>query len=82
MSTIYDWVSVGIFAGLIVLFLQRSVGERDQQDPFWPYIVAAAGCAGVNWLGNHDHHPFAILAGLAVLGFIYVIIKPFERPHT
>ena len=27
MQTIYDWVTVAIFAGLIVIFLQRSVGD-------------------------------------------------------
>ena len=39
METVYDWVTVAIFAGLIVLFLQRSVGpERDQ---LWLRVGAA-----------------------------------------
>ena len=32
METIYDWVSLGIFAGLIVLFLQRSTSDRAERD--------------------------------------------------
>ena len=65
MSTIHDWVTVALFAGLIGLFLQRSVGDETEHDAFCPYIVAAIGCALVNWLGNHGYAPFAILAGLA-----------------
>lgn len=77
VSTIYDWVTVALFAGLIVLFLQRSVGDESEHDAFWPYIVAAIGCALVNWLGNHGYAPFAILAGLALLGFVYLVLRPF-----
>lgn len=32
METVYDWVSLAIFAGLIVLFLQRSTGDRAEKD--------------------------------------------------
>lgn len=77
MSTIYDWVTVALFAGLIVLFLQRSVGDESEHDSFWPYIVASIGCATVNWLGNHGYDPFAILVGFALLAFVYFVLRPF-----
>ena len=36
METPYDWLTVGIFAGLIVLFMQRSTAESDHvDDPLW-----------------------------------------------
>ena len=38
MSTIYDWVTIGIFAGLIVLFLQRSTDEGPEVDSIWHYL--------------------------------------------
>ena len=79
VSTIYDWVTVALFAGLIVLFLQRSVGETTDHDSLWPYMVASVGCAVVNWLGNHGYHAFAVLAGMALLTFIYLILRPFEH---
>lgn len=82
METVYDWVTVGIFAGLIVLFLQRSVGpERDQM---WPYLIASVACAGINQVGNHAaevgdalYHGLAIVGIAAILGFIHVVLRPF-----
>ena len=32
METIYDWVTVAIFAGLIVLFLTRSTAEEQPRE--------------------------------------------------
>ena len=40
METPYDWITVGIFAALIVLFMQRSTTETDASD------VHAARTAG------------------------------------
>ena len=50
MQTVYDWATMIVFAGLIVLFLQRSQGEP--RDHLWQYLVAAVGCATTNYLGN------------------------------
>ena len=50
MSTVYDWLTMIVFAGLVVLFLQRSQGEA--RDALWQYLVAAVGCAVTNYLGN------------------------------
>lgn len=77
MNTIYDWVTVALFAGLIVLFLQRSSAERPK-DHLFHYLIASVGFAGVNQLGNHDYHLLAVLALVAVLAFIHFMLKPFE----
>lgn len=80
METIYDWVTVGIFAGLVVLFLERS-RAGDDSDPMYNYLIAAGGCALGNYLGNKDMHFLAILVIAATLAFIYYVLKPF-RPRS
>lgn len=77
METIYDWVTMAVFAGLIVLFLQRS-SEAVQRDSLWQYLVAAVGCAVCNYLGNEGHAVFAVLVLVGVLAFIYYVLRPFE----
>ena len=32
METPYDWITVGIFAGLVVLFMQRSTSDEVQHE--------------------------------------------------
>jgi hypothetical protein len=84
METVYDWVTVAIFAGLIVLFLQRSVGpERDQM---WPYFAASVGCAVINQVGNKAIddgsmmlHIVSIAGITAILAFIQYFLKPFGK---
>jgi hypothetical protein len=86
MQTIYDWVTVAIFAGLIVVFLQRSVGEGEPQDSILSYLPPAIGCAVSNWLGNKGvedgsaaFQAAGVLGILAVLAYTYYVIKPFQR---
>lgn len=80
MSTIYDWVSLAIFAGLVVLFLQRSTSDRSEKDvSLLYYLGAGIGCAGVNYLGNKGQDLLAIALLVATIGFIVVVLKPFER---
>lgn len=84
METVYDWVTVAIFAGLIVLFLQRSVGpERDQ---LWPYLAASVGCAVINQVGNKAVengntllHVGAVAGIVAIIAFIFFMLKPFGK---
>ena len=83
MQTVYDWSAMVVFAGLVVLFLQRSQGEA--RDHLWQYLVAAVGCAVTNYLGNEGlkldialYHVGAVALGVATLAFIYVVLKPFE----
>ena len=79
METVFDWVSLAIFAGLIVLFLQRSTGDQTDKDaPLYYYLGAGAGCAIGDYLGNHGQD---LLAGLVLAGtivFIILCLKPFR----
>src|SRR3546814_1903435 len=52
VSTIYDWVAIGLFAALIVLFLQRSTSDGPEIDTIWHYLPPSIGCALVNYSGN------------------------------
>jgi hypothetical protein len=80
MDTIYDWVSLAIFAGLIVLFLQRSTSDRGEKDAsILFYLAAGIGCAAANYFGDHKQHLVAIALLAGTLAFISFFIKPFER---
>ncbi len=85
LETVYDWLSIAIFAGLVVLFMQRST-LKDPRDSLWQYLVAAVGCALANWLGNSalaDHslvfHAAAVAVTLGTLGFIVKVLRPLDR---
>ncbi|WP_448582799.1 XrtV sorting system accessory protein [Thermaurantiacus sp.] len=82
METIYDWATVAIFAGLIVLFLQRSVGPA--RDSLWQYLGASVALAVLNQVGNaaidQDNMLYHVVAAggiAAVVAFIVVVLKPF-----
>jgi len=89
METAYDWVTVAIFAGLIVLFLQRSSGTGEPQDSIWQYLIASVGCAVANYLGNqavkHEggidyvNHGLAIAVLIGTVAYIWIVLKPFKR---
>lgn len=76
MQTVYDWVTVAIFAGLIVIFLQRSFDEDGASDSILSYLPPSVGCAVANYLGNEGYPVFAVLTIGAVLAYIYFVIKP------
>jgi hypothetical protein len=79
METIYDWVSLAIFAGLVVLFLQRSTSENPQNDvSLLYYLGAGVGCAVANYLGNNGQGVFAVLLIVATIAFIIHFLKPFS----
>ncbi len=81
METFYDWFSLAIFAGLIVLFLQRSTSDRREKDAsLLYYLGAGVGCAVANYLGNHGQDALAIALLVGTIGFIIYFLKPFERP--
>ena len=75
METVYDWITVGIFAGLVVLFLQRSM-EGQHDDSLAHYLIAGVGCAVANYLGNEQQDIHAIVLIVATLGFIVYFLKP------
>ena len=77
MKTIYDFVTVGLFAGLVILFLQRSTAP-EPQDHMYQYLPPAVGCALANWLGNQGQDALAVVTMLAVVGYVVVVLKPFN----
>ncbi len=83
METIFDWVSVGIFAGIIVLFLQRSVDENGPQDSIISYFPPSIGCAIANQIGNKKlgtdyDEVIAILLLAGVLAYCWFVLKPLS----
>ena len=77
METVYDWVTMALFAGLAVLFLQRSM-EEELQDSILHYLIAGVGCALANYLGNSGQDILAILLIAATVGFILHFLRPFQ----
>jgi len=82
MDTVFDFISVGLFAGLAILFLQRSASEEHDPIPMWRYGIAAVMCAGGNWAGNHDYPVVGgiILALTAV--YSVLVLKMFGKTPT
>ena len=78
METVYDWITVAIFGGLVVLFLQRSMAEGEPQDTILHYLPPAVGCAAANYFGNQGNGPISALIVVAVLGYILFVLKPFQ----
>ncbi|NUR45068.1 MAG: hypothetical protein HOP91_02775 [Sphingomonas sp.] len=79
MQSVYDWVSLAIFAGLIVLFLQRSTSEHADKDvSLFYYLAAGVGCAMANYFGNRGQDIVAILLLVATVGFIIYFLKPIK----
>ncbi|WP_242154169.1 XrtV sorting system accessory protein [Sphingomonas sp. BAUL-RG-20F-R05-02] len=76
MQTVYDWITIAVFAGLIVLFLQRSTADV-ATDRLWQYLPPACGCAFANWLGNKGEELPAIAVLMLVLVYIFYVLKPF-----
>ncbi|MGF7146648.1 hypothetical protein FHS96_000257 [Sphingomonas zeicaulis] len=77
MKTFYDFLSLALFAGLIVLFLQRSVGDSEDRHPIWAYLVPAVGCAAVNYAGNEGYTLVAIGLLVLVIAYVLVVLRPF-----
>ena len=77
LETVFDWVTLAIFAALIVLFLQRST-ESEPRDNIWQYLGASIGCAVANYVGNEGHEIAAVLLIGAVLAYVFVALKPLD----
>ena len=80
MSSIYDAVTIGIFAGLAILFLQRS-SAAEPRDRIYHYLPPALGCALANWLGNQHQDLLAIVIIVAVVLYSLFVLKPFKQAH-
>jgi hypothetical protein len=68
-----------LFAGLVILFLQRSTMPETPDDRIIHYVPPAVGCAVANWLGNQHQDGFAIVTILAVIVYVLYVLKPFKR---
>jgi hypothetical protein len=86
LETIFDWASIAVFAGLVALYLQRSMSEGEPRDKIWHYGPPAIGCAIANQVGNaglkDQNMAEQILAGVAlvaIIGYIFHILKPFAK---
>ena len=79
MSTVYDWLTVAVFAGLVVLFLQRS-SKDEPTDHLWQYLPPALGCGLSNYLGNEGYHLAAVATLVATGAYIFYVLKPFPGP--
>jgi drug/metabolite transporter (DMT)-like permease len=88
MESVYDWVTVAIFAGLVVLFVQRSTAVEEhprEHDSLLLYLGAALGCAVANYVGNKgiksDSSGMQLLAVsliAATILFIVYYLRPFK----
>lgn len=77
METVYDWVTVAIFAALVVLLLQRS-SEDEPRDKLYHYAPPSIGCALANYLGNEGYDVAAYILIAAIVGYIIFVLKPFD----
>jgi hypothetical protein len=75
VETIYDWLTLALFAGLIVLFLQRSQLSEEQRDNPFHYAPPAIACAVVNYLGNEGYHIAAVALLIAGIAYAFHFLK-------
>ena len=81
MQTVYDWLTVALFAGLVVLFLQRSTAPEEARDRAVHYIPPALGCAFANYLGNKgmDVPAVAVLLLSGAYAAYFLNLWPWSR---
>lgn len=82
METAYDWLSLALFAGIIVLFLQRSSMDNPP-DRMIDYLPPALGCALANQAGNYGIKNDSLLLQaigvtllIAVVVYVLLVLKP------
>jgi hypothetical protein len=79
LKTIFDLVTLALFAGLAILYLQRSASAAPDPVATWKYAIAAIGCAAADYLGDHDQQIASILIFAAVVIFSLAMLNPFRR---
>lgn len=77
VKTIYDVITLALFAGLAILFLQRSTEQA--RDRMIDYVPPAVGCALANWLGNNDQPIWAVVTIVLGLLYTFIVLKPFKQ---
>jgi hypothetical protein len=82
METAYDWLSLALFAGIIVLFLQRSSMDNPP-DRMIDYLPPALGCAIANQAGNYGIkndsivlHVIGVALLIGVVVYVLLVLKP------
>ncbi|MFW2850477.1 XrtV sorting system accessory protein [Sphingomonas sp. TX0543] len=75
MQTPFDWLTLMVFTGLVVLMLHRSAAEKPV-DKLWHYAPPAIGCAVVNYIGNEGYIALAIAGLVAVIAYIMLVLRP------
>jgi hypothetical protein len=78
MKTIYDLVSMIAFAGLAILYLQRSASSSPDPVALWKYAVAAFGCELADYFGDHGMPLASIATFVALAIFSVAMLKPFH----
>jgi hypothetical protein len=79
LSTVYDLVTIVLFAGLAILFLQRSLGPPSDRDRIYYYAPPAIGCATANWFGNQHQDLIAIAIIVASIAYTFIVLKPLRE---
>lgn len=74
METVWDWLTIFCFAGLVTLMLQRS-SEEVLRDKLWHYAPPAIACAVANQVGNEGMHVLAALILVGVAIYVYKVLK-------
>ena len=67
---------MGLFAALAVIFLQRSIGARPENDRVINYLPPAIGCGLANYLGNKGYAVPSVIVMVAVIAYIWFVLKP------
>jgi len=77
VKSIYDLITLILFAGLAILYLQRSIEQA--RDRTIHYLPPAIGCALANWLGDHDQPIWAGVTIVAGIAYTFFVLKPFQQ---
>jgi hypothetical protein len=78
VQTVYDWLTVAIFAGLITLFLQRS-SMAEPVDSILHYFPPAIGCAVANYFGNAGDNVIAIVILIGIAAYVWFVLRPMAH---
>lgn len=78
METMWDWITIACFGGLVVLMLERST-EEQPRDMLIQYLFPAVGCGVANYIGNHFNAPMNNIGAAAVLvvvaAYVFKVLK-------
>lgn len=74
METVWDWVTIFAFAGLVTLLLQRS-SEDEPRDKLWHYAPPALACAVANQVGNAGQDLVAAMIMGGVVVYLFAVLK-------